>query len=81
MLILAETENKLDQAHIFEDTCSESCQIHLLALMIHFEYKNYGIDLFFFYFKIFKNSFRVHVICISNTFHVKVTVKIFFLRQ
>ena len=45
MLINVPEQNEQDQAHIFQDTYFESCQIHLLTIMYGFEHTNHGIFL------------------------------------
>ena len=62
------------QAGLFQGTYFESSQIHQLTIMYRFEQRNHYI-LLHFYFKIFTNSSRVQVICMSNILHVLVTPK------
>ena len=63
----AVVRKRASKTHTFQDIYFESSQIHLLAIMLRFEYKNENILLNF---KIFKNFFSAHVICISNIFQI-----------
>ena len=69
VMLLLDHRNEQGQAHIFQDTYNENCLIRQLEIMYSFEHTNHNFRLIF-YKKIFTNSFCVHVICISNIFHV-----------
>ena len=72
MIILVPLKNEKDQAHIFQDTSFERFQVHQLTIMYRFEEIYHDSPLIFLFQNLYKICMRV--ICISNMFHVYVTV-------
>ena len=69
MLILVQKQNEQDQAHIYQETNSESCKIHQLTIMYHFKHTNHCIYLNFL-FQSLTRFFCMRVIFVSYIFHL-----------
>ena len=52
-------KKQADRAHIFQDTSSESSQIHEHTIIYHFKHKNHGIHLNFLFYNLDKFFLRV----------------------
>ena len=51
-------KNEKDQTHVFQDTYSEGCSIHQLAMMCSFEHTNHDIHLDFLFQNLYKLFLR-----------------------